>query len=97
LLAVGSTAQRAPLLGRVELKIQAVPGAPVSFAALDMAVCDNGFAAMTVQANGDGYAHMNISFPPGCAGPTHVVVASPVCTGRIDYTFYVANESAQEP
>lgn len=70
----------------VELSVQAVPLAPVSFTSFDLAhFNENGLTAITVRADAQGVARVSLIGGPGCVGKVSVLAGSPLCSGQVGF------------
>lgn len=72
------------------LRVQAVPGMPVTFTSFDMGEFENRLTSITVEADSSGFAHAPFTAPPGTFGPVRIMAASPVTSGQVNLTVNVA-------
>lgn len=82
------TAQDVGLVQQVplELRVRAVPGAPVSFTSFDLAhFQENGLSAITVKADAQGTARVHVVAGPGCFGRVSVLAGCPLTAGQVTF------------
>jgi hypothetical protein len=70
------------------LRVNAAPGAPVSFTSFDLGRFDNQLTSITVQANAQGVAEAKFYAPPGTYNNVNILAASPMASGQ---TRFVVN------
>ena len=92
----GPGLRRAVVGQPVTINVRARPGAPVSFYSSDLALADNGLAAISVQAGRDGRATARYTAQPGAVDDAHIWIASPECTGVLRVTLNVSRPVPSE-
>jgi len=71
------------------LKVQALPGAPVTFTSFDMGAFENHLATITVQADDSGVAQAKLTGTPGTFNNVNILAASPLTSGQVKFTVFV--------
>ena len=74
----------------IVLRVQGVPGMPVTFTSFDLGEFENRLTTITVEADESGFAHAPFTAPPGTFGPVRIMAASPVTSGQVRLTVNVA-------
>lgn len=69
----------------VSLRVQAVPGAPVTFTSFDLGAFQNRLTSITVQADEKGVAVARFTGTPGTYNLVHILAASPLASGQQRY------------
>jgi hypothetical protein len=83
--------------GSVELAVQAVPQAPVTFLSQGLGAFANGQVAITGQADAEGRATTSFTATPGTVAYADVMAACPLTSGQVMFTIeVVASASAAE-
>lgn len=72
-----------------ELKVRAVPGAPVTFTSFDLGRFDNELTSITVEADALGDARVNFQGTPGTIDDVNILAASPVTSGQVKLVVHV--------
>ena len=86
---IGPSEQRIQALGSVELKVQAAPNAPVTFATADGGVFANQAASITVLADEAGIAKAVMHAPNGTVDDVPVTIGSPAASGTVTAIVHV--------
>lgn len=73
----------------VRLRVLAEPGGPVTFTSFDLGVFSNQLVSQTVQASDEGVAEATFSAPTGTLFDVHIVAASPLSSGRVEFLVHV--------
>lgn len=74
----------------VELRVQAPPGAPVTFSAFDLGTfTETGLTSVTVAANDQGVAMATFVAPPGTIEDVNVLAGSPLASGQMKFVVNV--------
>ena len=68
-----------------EIRVQSVPGAPVSFTAFDGGAFDNLLTSITVRADDKGVAKVTFTGTTGVINDVNILAASPLTSGQIKY------------
>jgi len=76
----------------VELAVLGVAGMPVTFTSFDLGHFKNGLSTITVEADADGIARAMFSAGSGTRGHVSVTAGSPVCSGMVSFSVFVAKE-----
>ena len=82
---VGATAARLKSGASTTLAVRAAPGAPVSWAALDLGSFANQLNATTVRADEQGVARVEFTATPGASHTLRVLAGSPLASGQITF------------
>jgi hypothetical protein len=83
-----------PALGRTPLRVQALPGAVVTFHSNGLGLFPNQLTTIVVAADAQGFASTVWWADPGCRGEAAVSAASPACAGIVQWSLFV-NESSE--
>ncbi len=67
------------------IRVQSVPGAPVSFTAFDGGAFDNLLTSITVRADDKGVAKATFTGTTGVINDVNILAASPLTSGQIKY------------
>lgn len=82
---VGATAARLASGASTTLAVRTAPGAPVSWAALDLGSFANQLNATTVRADEHGVARVAFTATPGASHTLRVLAGSPLASGQITF------------
>lgn len=66
-----------------QLKVRAIPGAPVTFTSFDLGRFENELTSITVEADAAGFAEVAFWGPPGTIDDANILIASPVTSGQV--------------
>jgi len=86
---VGRTTFRVGQGEVVRLRVQAVPGAPVTFTSFDLGAFENELPSITVRADRRGVAEARFRGTPGTYDRVNILAASPMTSGRVRFCVYV--------
>ncbi len=73
----------------VSLKVQADPGAPVTFTSFDLGAFDNQLTSQTVKADEKGLAKATFIGTGGTRGEVKILAASPLSSGQVQFLVQV--------
>ncbi len=73
----------------VSLKVQAAPGAPVTFTSFDLGAFDNQLTSQTVKADETGLAKATFIGTGGTRGEVKILAASPLSSGQVQFLVQV--------
>jgi hypothetical protein len=94
----GSRMHRVLEGGSVKFRVQAIPGAPVTFSSFDLGQFSNQLTSITVRADKRGIAEVDFLAAPGPYVDMHVLAGSPLTTGQVRFIInVVAPEAAETP
>lgn len=81
----------------VPLRVQVVPGAPVTFTSFDLGAFENQLTSITVAADENGVAETLFIATPGTVETVSLVAASPLTSGQVEFFAQVALRPGPEP
>ncbi len=73
----------------VELKVETVPGSPVTFHSFKLGQFDNQLTTMSVRADSEGVAYVNFKATGGTYGELEILAASPQASGQVQFVVKV--------
>ncbi|REK26792.1 MAG: hypothetical protein DWQ42_08285 [Planctomycetota bacterium] len=73
----------------VNLRVQAVPGAPVTFTSFDVGRFENLLTTITVRADEQGVAQTQFFGAPGTINDVNILAASPLTSGQVRFVVNV--------
>lgn len=80
-----------PRLSRIEqgqtvtLRVEAIPGAPVTFTSFDLGAFENQLTSVTVRADAEGIARANFTGTPGTYNDVNIMAGSPMTSGQVRF------------
>lgn len=80
----------------IALKVQAVPGAPVTFTSFDLGAFSNRLTSITVAADQEGIAVANYTGTPGTFNENNILAASPLTSGQVRFSVFVVVPKLRE-
>jgi hypothetical protein len=80
--------------GSVDLAVQAVPQAPVTFLSQGLGSFENGQVSITVQADATGRATASFTATPGTVAYADVMAACPLTSGQVMFTIEILAPTA---
>lgn len=83
--------------GSTVLRVQTIPGGPVTFTSFDLGSFDNGLNSITVAADDQGEARALFLGTPATTGVVNILAGSPVASGQIHFVVDVEPKVAPEP
>lgn len=72
-----------------QLKVRAIPGAPVTFTSFDLGRFENELTSITVEADAAGFAEAGFWGPSGTIDDANILVASPVTSGQVKLIVHI--------
>lgn len=93
LRAQGSAGHRIEFGQSVPLRIQAAPGAPVTFTSFDAGSFENRLTSITVQADERGVAQATFTASSGTLSRVRILAASPMAAGQVEFLVRVEPSS----
>lgn len=75
--------------GTIDLQVQVLPSAPVTFSSLDLGSFQNMLTSITVRANEQGVATVNFTASEGTVGDVNILCASPLTSGQGKFVVHV--------
>jgi len=85
-ISAGSPRMQTVVQGQsVTLKVQAPPGAPVTFTSFDLGEFENRLTSITVKADEQGVAQAKFYGTPGTIEDVNLLVGSPMASGQVKY------------
>ena len=81
--------QEAPQGKKTPLRVQAAPGAPVTFTSFDLGRFENELTSITVEADATGVAEVKFWGPPGTIDDVNILAASPMTSGQVKLVVHV--------
>lgn len=81
----------------VILQVRAVAGAPVTFTSFDAGAFSNKLGSLTVLADAEGTAQAEFFGTRGTANEVNILSASPLTSGQVPFTVYVAAPLVDKP
>ena len=81
----------------VPLRVQVVPGAPVTFTSFDLGAFENQLTSITVAADDTGVAETLFIATPGTVETVSMVAASPLTSGQLEFFARVSLRQGPEP
>ena len=73
----------------VALRVEAIPGAPVTFHSFDLGHFENALTTTSVQADESGVAVVNFTASGGTFGELNILAASPLTSGQVNFVIKV--------